>query len=60
VAKLIAYGTDRNEAIDRMKRALDLFVVEGIHTSIPLHKRILNEPDFVAGNFDTNFIKRWG
>jgi acetyl-CoA carboxylase biotin carboxylase subunit len=42
-----------------MKRALDLFVVEGIHTSIPLHKRILNEPDFIAGNFDTNFIKRW-
>ena len=48
-----------DEAIQRMKRALDLFVVEGIHTSIPLHKRILNEPDFVAGNFDTNFIKRW-
>jgi acetyl-CoA carboxylase biotin carboxylase subunit len=42
-----------------MKRALDLFVVEGIHTSIPLHKRILKEPDFVAGKFDTNFIKRW-
>jgi acetyl-CoA carboxylase biotin carboxylase subunit len=59
VAKLIAYGKDRAEAIQRMKRALDLFVVEGIHTSIPLHKRIMNEPDFVAGNFDTNFIKRW-
>src|ERR1700734_2665130 len=59
VAKLIAHGTDRTEAIQRMKRALDLFVVEGIHTSIPLHKRILNEPDFIAGNFDTNFIKRW-
>ncbi len=59
VAKLIAHGRDRNEAIQRMKRALDLFVVEGIHTSIPLHKRILNEPDFVAGKFDTNFIKRW-
>ena len=59
VAKLIAYGADREEAIARMKRALDLFVVEGIHTSIPLHKRILNEPDFVSGNFDTNFIKRW-
>jgi acetyl-CoA carboxylase biotin carboxylase subunit len=59
VAKLIAYGKDRPEAIQRMKRALDLFVVEGIHTSIPLHKRIMNEPDFVAGNFDTNFIKRW-
>ncbi len=59
VAKLIAHGKDRDEAIARMKRALDLFVVEGIHTSIPLHKRILNEPDFVAGTFDTNFIKRW-
>jgi acetyl-CoA carboxylase biotin carboxylase subunit len=59
VAKLIAYGDDREEAIARMKRALDLFVVEGIHTSIPLHKRIMNEPDFVAGTFDTNFIKRW-
>ena len=59
VAKLIAYGSDRTEAIARMKRALDLFIVEGIHTSIPLHKKILNEPDFVAGNFNTNFIKRW-
>ncbi len=59
VAKLIAYGKDRAEAIQRMKRALDLFVVEGIHTSIPLHKRIMDEPDFVAGKFDTNFIKRW-
>jgi acetyl-CoA carboxylase, biotin carboxylase subunit len=59
VAKLIAHGNDRTEAIQRMKRALDLFVVEGIHTSIPLHKRIMNEPDFVAGKFDTNFIKRW-
>jgi acetyl-CoA carboxylase biotin carboxylase subunit len=59
VAKLIAHGKDRAEAIQRMKRALDLFIVEGIHTSIPLHKRILNEPDFIEGNFDTNFIKRW-
>jgi len=59
VAKLISYGADRKEAIQRMKRALDLFVIEGIHTSIPLHKRILNEPDFVDGKFDTNFIKRW-
>ncbi len=59
VAKLIAHGRDRSEAIQRMKRALDLFVVEGIHTSIPLHKRILNEQDFIDGNFDTNFIKRW-
>ena len=59
VAKLIAHGRDRDEAIQRMKRALALFVVEGIYTSIPLHKRILNEPDFIAGTYDTNFIKRW-
>jgi acetyl-CoA carboxylase, biotin carboxylase subunit len=44
IAKLIAYGADRGEAIARMQRALDLFVVEGIHTSIPLHQRILVRP----------------
>ena len=59
VAKLIVYGSDRSEAIQRMQRALDMFVVEGIHTSIPLHQRILADPDFQAGRFDTNFIKRF-
>ncbi len=59
VAKLIAYGRDRAEAIVRMKRALDMFVVEGIYTSIPLHERILADPDFLRGDFDTNFIKRF-
>jgi len=59
VAKLIVHGRDRAEAIQRMKRALDLFIVEGIHTSIPLHKRILADADFGAGKFDTNFIQRF-
>jgi acetyl-CoA carboxylase biotin carboxylase subunit len=59
VAKLIAYGADRTEAIHRMQRALEMFVVEGIHTSIPLHERIMADPDFQAGRFDTNFIKRF-
>jgi acetyl-CoA carboxylase biotin carboxylase subunit len=59
VAKLIAYGADREEAISRMQRALGTFVVEGIHTTIPLHQRVLAEPDFVAGRFDTNFVKRF-
>jgi acetyl-CoA carboxylase biotin carboxylase subunit len=59
VAKLIAHGRDRTEAIDRMKRALQMFIVEGIHTSIPLHQKILNDADFVAGNFDTNFVQRF-
>jgi acetyl-CoA carboxylase biotin carboxylase subunit len=59
VAKLIVHGRDRGEAIHRMQRALEMFVVEGIHTSIPLHQRILADPDFQAGQFDTNFIKRF-
>ena len=59
VAKLIVHGRDRTEAVHRMQRALDMFVVEGIHTSIPLHQRIMADADFQAGNFDTNFIKRF-
>jgi acetyl-CoA carboxylase, biotin carboxylase subunit len=59
VAKLIAYGSDRAEAIRRMQRALGMFIVEGIYTSIPLHQRILQDPDFQAGRFDTNFTKRF-
>ena len=60
VAKLIAYGADRTEAIARMNRALDMFVVEGIYTSIPLHKKILANPDFIAGKLDTGFLGRMG
>src|SRR6266705_878071 len=48
----------RIEAIGRMKRALEMFVIEGIKTSIPLHRRILADPDFAAGKFDTHFIER--
>ena len=58
VAKLIAHGRDRTEAIARMRRALEMFVVEGIYTTIPLHQRILANEDFVAGKIDTNFLTR--
>ena len=58
IAKLIVKGRDRAEAIGRMKRALEMFVIEGIRTSIPLHRRILADPDFAAGRFDTHFIER--
>ncbi|MCW5983412.1 MAG: acetyl-CoA carboxylase biotin carboxylase subunit [Bryobacteraceae bacterium] len=58
VAKLIAFGHDRTEAIGRMNRALEMFVVEGIHTTIPLHQRILAHPDFLAGKLDTDFLSR--
>lgn len=56
VAKLITYGKDRQEAISRMQRALGMFVVEGIHTSIPLHQRILADPRFAAGDLSTHFL----
>ncbi len=58
VAKLICHGNDRSEAISRMSRSLDGFIVEGIKTTIPLHRRILSDPDFVAGKFDTHFLDR--
>ncbi len=60
VAKLIAYGHDRAEAIARMRRALEMFVVEGIYTTIPLHQKIMNDPDFIAGKMDTSFLSRFG
>jgi acetyl-CoA carboxylase biotin carboxylase subunit len=58
IAKLITFGSDRGEAIMRMRRALEMFIVEGIHTTIPLHRRILADEDFKAGNFDTKFVER--
>ena len=59
IAKLVVRGRDRAEAISRMSRALEMFVVEGIFTSIPLHRRIMADPDFRAGNFDTKFMERF-
>ena len=59
IAKLITSGRNRAEAIARMQRALEMFVVEGIHTSIPLQQKILADPDFQAGRFDTSFVNRF-
>ena len=59
IAKLITHGKDRAEAISRMARALDMFIVEGIFTTIPLHRRIMQDEDFRAGNFDTKFMERF-
>jgi acetyl-CoA carboxylase, biotin carboxylase subunit len=58
VAKLIVKGRDRGEAIGRMKRALEMFVIEGIKTSIPLQRRIMADADFASGKFDTHFIEK--
>jgi acetyl-CoA carboxylase biotin carboxylase subunit len=59
IAKIIVHGRDRQEAIARMRRTLEMTVVEGINTTIPLHLRILNDPDFVAGKLNTGFMERF-
>ena len=59
VAKLIVHGDTREEAIARMSRALSMFVVEGIHTTIPLQQRIVCDPDFIAGNMNTHFLNKY-
>jgi acetyl-CoA carboxylase biotin carboxylase subunit len=57
VAKLIVHGADRAEALVRMERALDFFVIEGIHTSIPLQKEIIRDSRFRSGEFSTRFME---
>ena len=59
VAKLMTFGKDRTEAMARMRRALDTMVVEGIKTTIPLQRRIMDDPDFIAGRLDTGFMERF-
>ena len=59
IAKLICHGKDREEAMNKMQRALSQFVVEGIHTSIPLHQRIFADEEFRSGQFDTKFMERF-
>jgi acetyl-CoA carboxylase biotin carboxylase subunit len=58
IAKLIVHGNDREEAIARMRRALEEFIIEGIKTTIPLHKRILEDPGFIKAKISTNFLER--
>jgi acetyl-CoA carboxylase, biotin carboxylase subunit len=59
IAKLISHGQNRDEAMARMRRALDEFVIDGIKTTISLHKRILNDPDFQKGRVSTGFLERF-
>ncbi|MGH9671458.1 MAG: acetyl-CoA carboxylase biotin carboxylase subunit [Terriglobales bacterium] len=59
IAKLITHGKDRNEAASRMARALEMFIIEGIFTSIPLQRKIVADPDFLAGDVNTKFMERF-
>jgi acetyl-CoA carboxylase biotin carboxylase subunit len=59
IAKVITYGRDRPEAIARMRRTLEMTVIDGIKTSIPMHLKILQDPDFLAGRMNTSFMDRF-
>ncbi|WP_101844249.1 acetyl-CoA carboxylase biotin carboxylase subunit [Halobacillus sp. Marseille-P3879] len=59
VAKLITYGKDREEAVQKMKRALDEFVIEGVKTTIPFHQRMMEHEVFVKGDFNTKFLEKY-
>jgi acetyl-CoA carboxylase biotin carboxylase subunit len=59
IAKVIAHGGDRGEALARMDRALEFFEIGGVSTTIPLHRGILRDADFVAGRLSTRFMERY-
>jgi acetyl-CoA carboxylase biotin carboxylase subunit len=59
IAKIIVHGRDRPEAIARMRRTLEMTVIEGIKTSIPMHLKILSDPEFIAGKLSTSFMERF-
>ena len=59
IAKLITTAQTREEAINKMKRALDEFVIEGIKTTIPFHRQLMDHPDYLAGNYTTAFMNDW-
>ncbi len=60
IAKLIVHGQDRSEALAKMRLALDTFIVQGVQTTIPFLRRVMDDPNFVAGNFHTKFLEREG
>ncbi|HZF70611.1 acetyl-CoA carboxylase biotin carboxylase subunit [Sulfuricurvum sp.] len=59
IGKLIVYGTDRNDAISRMHRALSEFTITGIKTTIPFHLKMMQNPDFINNNFDTKYLENY-
>ncbi len=59
IAKLIVHGNTRNECLMRLRRALEEFVITGVDTSIPLHQKIIAEPDFINGDYDIKWMEGW-
>jgi acetyl-CoA carboxylase biotin carboxylase subunit len=59
IAKLIVYGTTRNGALRRLRRALEEFVIEGVKTTIPLHQALLDDPEFQDGDYTIKWLEQW-
>ena len=59
IAKLIIKGKNREETLARSRRALDLFIIEGVKTSIPLHRAIVDDPKFIRGDISTRFMEEF-
>ena len=59
IAKLVSFSANRKDTISRMKRALEMTVIEGVKTTIPLHLRVLEDPDFLEGRISTRFLDRY-
>ena len=59
IAKLIVHGSTRNECLMRLRRALEEFVVGGVNTTIPLHQKLISDPDFLNGDYDIHWLERW-
>jgi acetyl-CoA carboxylase biotin carboxylase subunit len=59
IAKLIVHGNSRNEALMRLRRALGEYVIEGVKTTLPLHNRLVQDSDFVNGDYDIHWLERF-
>jgi acetyl-CoA carboxylase, biotin carboxylase subunit len=59
IAKLITTAQTRTEAISKMKRALEEFVIEGVKTTIPFHQKLMNHPDYIKGEYTTKFMEEF-
>jgi acetyl-CoA carboxylase biotin carboxylase subunit len=59
IAKLIVYGTTRQGAIRRLRRALEEYVIEGMKTTIPLHQKLIDDPEFQAGDYTIKWLEEW-
>ena len=59
IAKLIVHGSTRNECLMRLRRALEEFVIGGVNTTIPLHQKLISDPDFLNGDYDIHWLEKW-